>query len=289
MILVVGATGNVGGAVAQMLLAEGQSVRVLARPGSNVKHLVEAGAEVALGDLKQPASLASACQGADIVITTATSASRGGDDTVQTVDLDGNRHLIEAAQAAGARQFIFVSFFGADANSPIPISQAKAKTENVLRTSGMPYTIIAPDFYMEVTLVGFVGMPAIQGQPVTIVGGGRRKHAWVSARDVAALIVAAVDKPAAINQQLVLGGPEPLSFLDAVAIYERVLGRPVPVRHVAPGETIPGLPAPVGQLLAALDAYDSPIDTSETANVFGIRLTSLEEVAARSAAHAIAA
>jgi uncharacterized protein YbjT (DUF2867 family) len=289
MILVVGATGNVGGAVAQMLLDQGRSVRVLVRPESNVEHLVEVGAEVALGDLKQPGSLAAACQGAEVVITTATSASRGGQDTVQTVDLDGNRYLIEAAQAAGARQFIFVSLFGADPNSPIPISQAKAKTENALRASGMPYTIIAPDFYMEVTLVGFVGMPAIQGQPVTIVGSGRRKHAFVSARDVAALIVAAVDKPAAINQQLVLGGPEPISILDAVAIYERVLGRRVPVRHVAPGEPIPGLPAPVAQLLAALDAYDSPVDTRETAETFGVRQTPLEEVAARSAAHTIAA
>ena len=286
MILAVGATGNVGGAVAQMLLAQGQSVRVLARPGSNLKHLIEAGAEVALGDLKQPGSLAGACQGAEVVITTATSASRGGQDTVLTVDLEGNRHLIEAAQAAGARQFIFVSMFGADPNSPIPLSQAKAKTENALRASGMPYTIIAPDFYMEVTLVGFVGMPAIQGQPVTIVGGGRRKHAFVSARDVAALIVAAVDKPAAINQQLVIGGPEPLSILDAVAIYERVLGHPVAVRHVPPGEPIPGLPAPVGEILASLDAYDSPLNTVETARAFGIRLTPLEEVAARSAAHA---
>jgi hypothetical protein len=61
------------------------------------------------------------------------------------------------------------------------------------------------------------------------------------------------------------------------------------VRHVAPGEPIPGLPAPVAQLLAALDAYDSPIDTHETAEAFGVRQTPLEEVAARSAVHAIPA
>jgi uncharacterized protein YbjT (DUF2867 family) len=286
MILVVGATGNLGGEVVQRLLAQGRPVRILARPRSNYQPLADAGAQVVQGDLKQRNSLDMACQGADIVITTATSARRGGEDTVQTVDLEGNRNLIEVAKAAGTRQFMFVSMFGADPNSPIPLVQAKAKTEIALRASGVPYTIIAPNFYMEVTLVSFVGVPAMQGQPVTIVGSGRRKHAFVSAGDVAALIVAAAGNPVAVNQQLILGGPEPLSFQDAVAIYERVLAHPVPVRHVAPGEPIPGLPPLVAELLASLDTYDSPIDTSETARTYGIRLTPLEEVAARTATRA---
>ena len=282
MILVVGATGNLGGAVTRMLLAQGNPVRILARSQSNYQPLAKAGAQVVLGDLKQPDSLDAACQGADTVITTANSAARGGEDTVQTVDLEGNRHLIDAARAAGVKQFIFVSVLTADAHSPVPFLQAKGQTEDSLRESGLPYTILAPNGYMEVLLAGVVGIPALMGQPVTIVGGGRRKHSFISLGDVAAFILAVIDNPAAINQKLLLGGPQPLSFRDAVAIYERVLGHQIPVRSVAPGESVPGLPPMVAQFLAGLDTYDSPIEMTETARTFGVQLTPLEEVARRS-------
>jgi uncharacterized protein YbjT (DUF2867 family) len=286
MILVVGATGNLGGAVTRMLLAQGQPVRILVRSQSDYQPLAEAGAQVVLGDLKQPGSLDAACQGADTVITTANSAARGGEDTVQTVDLEGNRHLIDAARAAGVKQFIFVSVLTADANSPIPFIQAKGQTEDSLRASGMPYTILAPNGYMEVMLAGVVGMPALMGQPVTIVGGGRRKHSFISVPDVAAFMLAAIGNPAALNQKLLLGGPQPLSFRDTVAIYERVLGHQIPIRSVAPGEPVPGFPERVAQLLAGLDTYDSPLDMTETARTFGIQLTPLEEIARRAATSA---
>src|SRR5947207_5030814 len=150
MILVVGATGNLGGVVTRMLLAQGQPVRILARSRSNYQPLADAGAQVVLGDLKQRGSLDPACEGVETVITTANSAARGGEDNPQTVDLEGNRHLIDAALAAGVNQFIFVSVLTADPNSPVPFIQAKGKTEDTLRESGLPYTIIAPNAFMEI-------------------------------------------------------------------------------------------------------------------------------------------
>jgi uncharacterized protein YbjT (DUF2867 family) len=283
MILVVGATGNLGGAITRMLLAQSQPIRILARSQSNYQPLADVGAQVVLGDLKQRDSLYAACQGADTIITTATSAARGGEDNVQSVDLEGNRNLIDAAKAAGINQFIFVSVLNADPNSPVPFIQAKGKTEDYLCASGIPYTIIAPNGFMEVMVATIVGMPAMMGQPVTIVGGGRRKHSFISAGDVAAFILAAISNPAAINQKLLLGGPQPLSFRDAVAIYERALGHQIQVRSVAPGEPVPGLPQMIAHLLAALDTYDSPIEMTGTARTFGIQLTPLEEVARRTA------
>lgn len=283
MILVVGATGNLGGTVTRMLLAQGQPIRILVRSQSNYQPLAEAGAQVVLGDLKERDSLDAACQGVETIIATANSAARGGEDNVQTVDLEGNRHLIDAAKAAGVKQFIFVSALNADPNSPVPFIQAKGKTEDSLRESGIPYTILAPNGYMEVMVAGVVGMPAMMGQPVTIVGGGRRKHSFISASDVAAFILAAIGNPAAINRKLLLGGPQPLSFRDAVAIYERALGHQIQIRSVAPGEPVPGLPLMVAHLLAGLDTYDSPIEMTETASAFGIQLTPLEEVVRRTA------
>ena len=289
MILIVGATGKLGGTVARMLLAQGQSVRILARSRSNYRPLADAGAQVVLGDLKEAGSLNAACEGVDIVITTASAGERGGEDTVQTVDWQGNCHLIDAAKTAGMKQFIFVSVAFADPSSPVPIWQAKGKTEDYLRESGLPYTIIAPNGFMEALIPLVVGMPAMMGQPVTLVGEGRRKHSYISMSDVAAFVLAAIGRPAAINQKLIIGGPEPLSFRDAVAVYERVLGRSIPVRSVSPGEPIAGLPEIVPQLLAGLDTFDSPLEMTEAARTFGIQLTPLEEIARRTIASAASA
>jgi uncharacterized protein YbjT (DUF2867 family) len=90
VILVVGATGMLGGAIVRRLLEQGDSVRALVRGDAGARALTEAGAETVRGDLKDAASLARACDGVSALITTANSAARGGEDNVDTVDLDGN-------------------------------------------------------------------------------------------------------------------------------------------------------------------------------------------------------
>jgi NADH dehydrogenase len=262
-----------------MLLAKRELVRILVRPQSNYQSLIDAGAQAVLGDLKQPAQLQAIWDGVDTVITTANAARRGGEDTPQTVDQEGNQNLIDAARGAGVKQFIFVSALPANPDSPVPLLRAKGLTEAYLQTSGLPYTILAPDGYMEVFVAGVVGMPALMGQPVIIVGGGRRKHSFISMQDVAKFILASIRNPSAINQKILLGGPQPLSLRDTVAIYERVLGHQIQVRSIAPGEVVPGVDPMVLQLIGSVDTYDSPIDMIHTANSFGIQLTPLEEVA----------
>ena len=286
MILVAGATGDLGSVVARRLLADGKRVRALVRSEDRGATLQAAGAELVIGDLKDAASLHGACRGVDTVITTANSAKRGGDDNPQAVDLEGNRHLIDAARAAGVKQFIFVSALGARADSPVPFLAAKGKTEEYLRASGIPFTIVSPTAFMEVWAARLVGAPAHAGQPVTLVGEGRRMHSFISAGDVASFVIAAIDHPSAIKAQLVIGGPEALSFRDVVSVYERVLGREIPVRTVKPGEPIPGVPPVVAGIAASFDAYDSVIDMRDMARTFGVRLTRLEEVIRREAGSA---
>lgn len=104
MILIAGATGQLGGAVAHRLLQQGHAVRVLVRPNSpaetlaqqglatSPQALIEAGAEPVSGDLTAPASLMRACQGVQTVITTANSAARP-EETVEQVEQWGNRRL----------------------------------------------------------------------------------------------------------------------------------------------------------------------------------------------------
>ncbi len=285
MILVVGATGQLGGLITRRLLAKEQAVRILAREHSAWQSLEAAGAQVVFGDLKSRASLDAACQGIDVVITTANSAQRGGDDNTQTVDTEGNRNLIDAAREAQVKQFIFVSAFGVAPDSPVPMFQAKAQSEVYLRASGLPYTILAPGVFMEVWFPMIIGAPVQAGKPVALIGEGRRRHSFISVTDVEAFAVAAIGHPAAMNQHLSLGGPEAVSWPDVIAVCEGVLGRSIDVESLPPGSPIPGLPEPLGQMvggmMTSLDMFDSVLDMIDTARVFGVRQTTVEEAMRR--------
>ena len=275
MILVAGATGKLGRLITQQLIQRGEPVRVLVRqdPGPELGPQVE----VAYGDLKDPDSLRAACEGVDTVITAANSTARGGPDTIDSVDLAGNRNLIDAAAAAHVRRFLFISSLGADPDSPMPLLRAKGLTERHLAGTDMTWTSLQPNVYMDLLMMAVVGGPALQGAPVTLVGEGRRRHSFIAMSDVAAYTVAALRSPAAENQTLRLGGPEPLSWRDAVAAFERHLGRPIDVRTVPVGKSVPGMPDFMVQLLTALEMYDSPLDMSELAEMYGVRGTSLGE------------
>ncbi len=279
MKLVVGATGQLGGLIARRLLESGRDVRVLVRPGSAYQPLVDAGALPVFGDLKDRSSLDAALQGVDVVITTANAALGSGADNPETVDLAGNRNLIDAARAVGVGQFIFTSALGCTQDSPVPFMRAKGLTEKHLRASGMPFTILAPDFFMEVWIGAIVDLALAEGRAVPLVGEGRRKHSPVSMLDVAAFAVAAIGHPAATNRYLAIGGPQALSWREIVAIYEQVLRRAIPIQTLAPGELAPGLPPIASGFMAAMDTYDSPLEMTETANTFGVELTFVEALA----------
>jgi uncharacterized protein YbjT (DUF2867 family) len=174
---------------------------------------------------------------------------------------------------------VFLSLLGADPDHPAPFMRAKGQSESALRASGIGYTILAPTAFMEFWPAMVVGMPALQGRPVTLVGEGRRRHSFVSNRDVAAFAVAAVGNPAARNRHLPIGGPEALSWRDVVATYERVLGRSIPVEYVAMGDPVPGLPEPMPEMLAGMETYDSIVEMEETSRTFDVPLTTLERFA----------
>ncbi len=165
---------------------------------------------------------------------------------------------------------MFTSVLGASADSPLPFVRAKAETEEHLRASGMEWTILQPNLFMDTWVPAVVGGPALAGEPVRIVGQGRRRHSFVAARDVAAYAVAALDHAQAVGRVLVIGGPHPLSWQDVVRTFEEALGREVLTRSVPLGTYVPGLPDAVSGVLTALETYDSPLDMTELSETFGV-------------------
>jgi NADH dehydrogenase len=276
VVLLVGGTGKLGGRIARELLSKGVKLRTLCRPASGHAALRRMGAEIVFGDLTDPDSLSGACAGADTVVTTANSARRSGPDTVDSVDESGTRSLIDAAAAAGVGHFVYTSLYGASTDAPSPFMAAKARSEAYLRTTGMAWTILAPNAFMDTWPGTVVGAPALAGKEVVIVGEGNRRHAYIAEHDVAQFAVASVLMPAARNRHLPLGGPAAVSWREVVAAYERVLARPVPVHYVKPGEVVEGMSETLLGLLAIFDTFDTDFDTSGLATEFGVQQTPLD-------------
>jgi NADH dehydrogenase len=276
MILVAGATGSLGSRIVRGLLARGDRVRVLRRPGTAAGTL--GGTDVIIGDLRERDSLDRACRGVDSVVTTA-SVSKTGDDTIENVDRQGNENLISAAQDAGVDHFVFTSTLSASEQSSVPLFRIKASVERRLRESRMAHTILQPNAFMDVWFPMLIERAALSGQPVTLVGEALRRHAFIAEQDVAAFAIAALSTPAARNSTIVMGGPDAITLRDVVRAYEHAAGRPIQVRSVAPGEPIPGVPEPVWGLAAALETFDSPIPMVETCRTFGVNLTSVADFA----------
>jgi uncharacterized protein YbjT (DUF2867 family) len=227
--------------------------------------------------LKDAESLVRACQGVDIVIATANSAARGGQDNPQSVENQGYRNLVDAARAAGVRQFVFTSALGSDVNSPVPFLRGKALAEQYLKDSGLTYTILMPNLFMEIWCPNVVGRPVLAGQPVMLVGEGKRKHSMISMQDVASFAVAAAGNERADNRVLVLGGPEAVSWHDVITVHERLLGQPIKVRFVSLGKPLPGFPDFISGFMNALETYDSAIDMEALAREFGVQQVALED------------
>lgn len=292
MNLVVGATGFLGSDICRLLVQQGQPVRALVRTTSNPakkEALQSLGIELIEGDLKDPASLAAACQGVSAVITTASvTISRQPEDSIQAVDLDGQLNLIQAAQAANVGQFIHVSYSG-NIDVDCPLKTAKRTVEQAVKESGLTYTILRPSSFMEVWLSPIVGFDAATAT-ATVYGAGEKKISWISLHDVTRFAVASLTNPAARNAVLELGGPEALSPLEVIKIFESISGKTFTVQHV-PAEALEAQRAaatdPIQQSFAALMlsvTQGDEIDMRETAQRFSLALLSVEAFARQSLA-----
>src|SRR5215510_7727936 len=291
MYLVVGATGPVGlgGEICRQLRAIGQPVRALVRPTANadrLANLARIGVELVQGDLKNPRSLHEACRGIETVISTASMmvSSREG-DTVENVDGTGQADLVDAANAAGVASFVYFSF-SKHIDLDFPFRNAKRAVERRLKDSRLTYTILRPTFLMEVWLSPIAGFDFSNAR-ARIYGRGRNPISWISMYDVARFTVISLGTPLASNATFELGGPEAISPLDAVRIFEEVGGRRFELEFVSEEELTgqeQNAPDSLQRSLAGLSrcyAAGDVIDMTAILRSFPVALTSVRDYARR--------
>lgn len=269
-ILIVGGTGQVGSQVVQMLLEANYSVSILVRntPESLAKAepFVSAGATVVLGDLTDPNSLQNAADGIYAMICTAAALDHSF--------TAGYQALLASAARSGVEHVVYLS------NVPrieplLEMFSAKQEIEEVIRTSGVAYTIVKAEPFLHYMVEYMIRMPIQYGYPVGLFAKNAQQaqqgsHYWICENDVAATLVSILGNEETFYKTYHVGGKFPLTFWQLVERYE--LLNDVSVLTQLHTEPPMGVSQSVYDIVAQLSEYNSetpdPIE-----ELFGIKLT----------------
>lgn len=202
MILVTGASGHIGGRIAQLLADRGLSTRQLVRETAKAKAL--AGSSVVVGDYAVRASLRAAMQGVQTVFL-----ASAGAPPLKRAGLHGN--VIDMAVEAGVKRVVYLSFQAASATSPFPYSADHLLSEAHLKQSGLDWTILRDSFYQDL-IPDLADAKGVIRSP-----GANGKTAWVAREDVAQVAAAVLVDDRHAGKSHDITGPEALSLREAVA------------------------------------------------------------------------
>lgn len=241
-VLVYGASGVRGTPVARRLLAAGYTVRVLARDEAKAEGWRRQGAEVALGDLGDRASLERASAGVDAGFLHL--------PLVYDRALAGGfvRNAVAAARATGVGRLVF------QGNNTYPAEPTAAAGFEIDRDavaavlgSGIPSLALRPTIYMDNLLGPWTAPGIVGGGVVAYPIPAETEVAWLSADDAASVVVAALDRTDLAGVAFDLGGPQLLTGGDVAARFAAHLGRPVRYQPIPLDAFEQGIKAAVGE------------------------------------------
>jgi uncharacterized protein YbjT (DUF2867 family) len=294
-VLVTGATGFIGPHVVHALRARKTPVRALVREPRRGARLAVWGAELAEGDVGDPASLRAAAEGMDAVVHLV-AIIKGSREDFERVMAEGTRSVVAAAQEAGVRRFVLASALGLDERTKdaVPYYAAKWEMEQSVRASGIEHVILRPSFVFARAggvLPTFVRLARYA--PVTpIVGPGtlRLQPIWID--DLAEYYAEAIERPEAANRTFEVGGPDAPTWNEFWERLKRVLGVRRPSVHVPFGamrvqaaltERLPGAPVTRDQL-TMLALGDNVVEDDSAVETFKLPLVPLDEQLRRAVA-----
>lgn len=231
MILVAGGTGTLGIPLVRGLVISGAAVRVVTRDPGRAAALRDAGVEAVVGDLRDAAIAAEASGGCTTVISAIHGFAAGHGASPATIDRDANVTLARAAAGNGVGHMILVSVHGAAATHPMSLHRMKHAAEQAVIGSGMDWTIIRPVPFLE-TWIDVIGARLAKGGKALVFGRGDNPISFVSARDVADVIVQAVHDRQGRCRIIDVTGPENLTFSQIADRLTEAASTPARISHV---------------------------------------------------------
>jgi NADH dehydrogenase len=214
VILLTGATGNVGSEVLRRLTARGERVRCLVRDPRRLGS-ERVRVQIALGDLSDPASFRNALRGVSTVVHLAASIRDQPRASIEELNAVATFRLLRAAERARTERFVFFSAIGATLHARARFFRAKALAEQAVARSDLATTTFAPSIVYSpddpwVTLLR--RMSLLPAMPIS--GSGRAAYQPIWAGDVADCVIAELDRGAGGHRRFDLAGPEVLTYDD---------------------------------------------------------------------------
>ena len=214
-ILITGATGNIGSALTKLLTAQNIPFRAMVRSKTAIP-------EAVTGDFNDPASITAALQGIERAFLLTNSSEQAEQQQITFVEL---------AKKAGVKHIVKLSQWAADANSPVRFLRYHAAVEKKIRESGMTYTFLRPNLFMQ-GLLAFKDHIANEG--TFFAAAGDAKISAVDIRDIAAAAAAALTENGHENKIYNLTGPAAITHQQMAEGLSKALGREITFINVPP-------------------------------------------------------
>jgi (4-alkanoyl-5-oxo-2,5-dihydrofuran-3-yl)methyl phosphate reductase len=244
MILVTGATGNIGSELVKLLVAKGEPVRVISRDEKKVSHL-DPSVQRVIGDRHDASIVRKAAQGADKVFMLAMLFDKNH---------EADRLLVEEAKQAGVGQILMISSNSVRLEGN-EIGRLHREKEQLVEDSGIPWTPLRPGGFMSNAILWWA--ETIKSQSKVFNPAGNGKTAPISPYDIAAVAAVALTSPGHEGKAYDLTGAELLSAPEQVEILSKVIGKSIecvdiPDEVAAERITATGLPEPLVKSLDEL-------------------------------------
>ena len=226
VVLIAGGTGFVGREIAGSAIRSGHRVRCLAR-GTRGEVSLRPGVTSIYGDISDPDSLIPAFEEVDILVHAVGIIREAGGSTFRAIHTEGTKNLVRMAQRAAVEKIVYISALGTRADGASAYHRTKWEAEQTVVGSGMDYTIFRPSVIFGPD-DGFVNMLArmIRFNPVVpVIGSGQYRLQPVSVKDIARLVVDALEHEDARNRIFEVGGPEQFAYDEILDIICQVSGR----------------------------------------------------------------
>ncbi len=216
MILITGATGRTGKEAATLLAAKGVKVRALVRNPDKAASLKAAGVELAVGDASDATAVRAALQGVEKIAVILPNGEK---------QLAMEKHLTDLAAAAGVRHILKVSSVESVAGAPNPVHRTHWDSEQYIRASGKPWTMVRPSFYLQ----NFLGNAAtIKAENKFYYPFGDNGGAVMTdSRDVGYFIAHVFTTPGHENKSYDITSHDRMNFHEAAAVISKELGRKI--------------------------------------------------------------
>ena len=233
MILLTGATGNLGSALLARLVADRQRVRCLVRePRELGPERVRV--QIALGDLADPASFRNALRGVKTVVHLAAAIRDQPRASIEELNAVATLRLLRAAERSGVERFVFFSALGATLHERARFFRAKALAEDAVAASEIASVVFAPSIVYSprdrwVRLLERMSLLPV----MPISGSGQARYQPIWTEDAAACVMAALaDGGGQRHARYELAGPDTLSYDDMARVMLRALRRRRRLVHV---------------------------------------------------------